>query len=77
MAAMKTLCMIFVKLACRVAKSKKIYIYIFWWVTGQLVAEKLPKFGLHTHTTALPPMEQSSILSVNFVVQWSARIFLC
>ena len=50
------------------AKSEK-----FWRATGQsnlaykwLVLTKPSKFGFRTHTTALRPMEQSSILAAKF-----------
>ena len=36
--------------------------------------QKLPKFGFHIHTTALWPIEQSSILSAKMIVQWPTRI---
>ena len=36
------------------------------WHTNGWSQQKLPKFGFHTHTTALCPMEQSSILSAKF-----------
>ena len=36
------------------------------WQTNGWPQQKLPKFGFHTHTTALWPMEQSSILSAKF-----------
>ena len=34
--------------------------------TNGWLQQKLPKFGFRTHTTALWPMEQSSILSAKF-----------
>ena len=54
--------------SCAVAKSEK-----FWRATGQsnlvykrVAATKASKFGFLTRTTALWPMEQSSILSAKF-----------
>ena len=45
------------------------------WQTNDWSQQKLPKFGFHTRTIALWPMEQSSILFAKF--QWPARIFTC
>ena len=36
------------------------------WQTDGWPQQKFPKFGFRTHTTALWPMEQSSILSAKF-----------
>ena len=36
------------------------------WPTSGWLQQKLPKFGFRTHTTALWPVEQSSILSAKF-----------
>ena len=56
--------------SCAVAKSEN-----FWRATGQSTwhtkrlhgyNKNLPKFGFRTHTTALWPVEQSSILSARF-----------
>ena len=54
--------------SCAVAKSET-----FWRATGQStwrtngwLQQKLPMFGFRTHTTALSPMEHSSVLSAKF-----------
>ena len=36
------------------------------WYTNSWLQQKLPKFGFRSHTTALWPVEQSSILSAKF-----------
>ena len=46
------------------------------WHTNDWAQQKLPKFGFPTHTTALWPVEQSSILPAKFDCPVASQNFL-